>query len=222
MSSVYQNRRAFLLKLIEQHGSQARLAEKIGISAQQMGHIGGKNPVRNIGEDMARRIESACGLPLGIMDQGPGVDVSKVQKDSIEVPLLNVTVSAGAGVPVPWEEEVVHKILLSKHWVRQHTSASSFNTLAVVTARGDSMSPTFNDGDILLVDASISSIKLDAIYVLSRDGELFVKRIQRNVDGTVEIISDNPSYRPQRIEDPGKSGLLVLGRVLVAWSSKKL
>jgi SOS-response transcriptional repressor LexA len=222
MSSVYQNRRAFLLKLIEQHGSQSKLAEKVGISPQQMGHIGGKNPVRNIGEDLARRIESRCGLPLGIMDQGPGVDVSKVQEESIEVPLLNITVSAGAGVPIPWSEEVVHKILLSKQWVRQHTTASSFNTLAVVTAHGDSMAPTFSDGDVLLVDASVSSIRLDAVYVLSRDGELFIKRIQRNVDGSLMIISDNPAYQPQQIDDPAKAGLLVLGRVLVAWSPKKL
>jgi SOS-response transcriptional repressor LexA len=222
MSSVYQNRRAYLLKLIEQHGSQAALAAKLNMTTQQMNHVGGKNPLRNIGDNLARRIEAGCGLPLGIMDQGLGVDISTVQNDSIEVPLLNTTVSAGAGVPVPWNEEVVHKILLSKQWVRQQTSASSFNTLAVVTARGDSMTPTFSDGDVLLVDAAVSSIKLDAVYVLSRDGELFIKRIQRNVDGSLDIISDNPSYRPQRIDDPAKAGLMVLGRVLLAWSPKKL
>lgn len=222
MGSVYQNRYAYLRKLVEQYGSQSRLAKLMDMSAQQMSHIASDKPVRHIGDDLARRFESKLGLPIGIMDQGPGIDLSKIGEQTVEIPVLNTTVSAGAGSIQPWAEEVVHKMWLSKQWIRQRSGASSYASLAVVTARGDSMSPTFEDGDVLLVDASFSSFRTDAIYVISRDEELFVKRIQKNVDGSIEIISDNPAYSRQRIDDPVAARLLVLGKVLIAWQEKKI
>ena len=51
---------------------------------------------------------------------------------------------------------------------------------------------------------------------------LFIKRIQRNLDGTLDVISDNPQYKVQVLANPIKSGILVLGRVLLAMNMHKL
>lgn len=221
-TTVYQNRYSHLRDIIERNGGQTRVAEMLGISKQQMSHISKESQPKNIGDKLARRIEMSFGLPIGVMDQPVGIQSINMDEFSVEVPLLNITASMGAGAVVPWAEEVVHTMRISKTWVKQNTQATSFERLALVSGKGDSMHPTFGDGDILLVDTSITNLRLDAIYVLARGDELFIKRVQRNLDGTFLIKSDNPLYEPQRIEDPIKSGLLVLGRVLIAWNAKKL
>lgn len=222
LTTVYQNRYAHIRDIVSRHGGQTKVAEMLGVSKQQMSHIASETAPKNIGDRQARKIEMAFGLPIGIMDQPIGIQSVNMDEFSVEVPLLNITASMGAGAVIPWSEEVVHRMRLSKSWVRQNTQATSFDRLALVSGKGDSMHPTFGDGDILLVDTSITNIRLDAVYVLARGDELFIKRVQRNLDGTFMIKSDNPLYEAQKIDDPSKIGLLVLGRVLIAWSSKKL
>lgn len=219
--TVYQNRYARMRDIISRHGGQSKIAEMLGMSKQQVSHVASENPVRNIGDRLARKVEMTLGLPIGIMDQPLGVKAVDMDEFSVSVPLLNVTASMGAGALIPWSEEVVHSIRISKDYLRTNTRASSFENLAIVTAKGDSMAPSFKDGDIVLVDTSITQLKIDAIYVLARGDELFIKRVQRNIDGTFIIKSDNPAYEPQRVEDPIKAGLLVHGRVLLAWNAVK-
>lgn len=220
--TVYQNRYAHLRDLIERHGGQSAVAEKLGVSRQQLSHIGAENPVRNIGDRQARKIEMTFGLPIGHIDQPLGIVTVDMDEISVVVPLLNVTASMGAGAVIPWTEEAVYTMRISKQWLRHNTQATSFDRLAIITAHGDSMEPTFSDGSILLVDTAITNLKIDAIYVLSRENELFIKRVQRNLNGSFIIKSDNPQYEPQRIEDPFKAGLLVQGRVLLTLNVKKL
>ena len=51
-----------------------------------------------------------------------------------------------------------------------------------------------DDSDLLLVDLGEPRFRHDGIYVLRRDSELAVKRLQRRPDGSLNIISDNPAY----------------------------
>ena len=86
---------------------------------------------------------------------------------------------------------------LSHAWLRQHLNISNTNNLAVISADGDSMAPTFSSGDLLLIDRQVDQIKTDAIYALAMDDQLYVKRLARDIgDGSVNIISDNPPTAP--------------------------
>ncbi len=58
------------------------------------------------------------------------------------------------------------------------TSIAMPNNLRLLTGKGDSMSPTFNDKDILFVDVGVTAITIDAVYVFSLQGELYIKRFQ--------------------------------------------
>lgn len=66
--------------LAKKAGGPARFAEKTGMSDSQVSQIIGKNPTKNIGGNVARKIEDAFSLPKGWMDtpegQGGLVDVS--------------------------------------------------------------------------------------------------------------------------------------------------
>lgn len=143
--------------------------------------------------------------------------------DSIAVSVFDAEGSMGLGKAQPENDTVIGALQLSPTWVRQHLPAiSSPANLAVLTAYGDSMEPTFQDGDMLLVDRGVLEVKLDAVYVLAHNNQLFIKRIQRRMNGDVVIKSDNTLYDPHVIENGERESIQVLGRVVWAWNGRKL
>lgn len=143
-----------------------------------------------------------------------------IDRDTITVQVFDARASMGAGFPPPEHDTVVDALRLVR---AQLPALSSSNNLAVLSAYGDSMAPTFADGDVLLVDRGVQDIRLDAVYVLALNNELYVKRIQRRItDGAVIIKSDNPLYDPVVVENGERGQLRVLGRVVWAWNGRRL
>lgn len=82
---------------------------------------------------------------------------------------------------------------------------------------GESMEPLLYDGDRILVNtAPQERIKDGAVYAVNYDGELRVKRLQKRLDGTITLISDNPSYPPENVPpDVLHDGrFFIIGRVI--------
>lgn len=120
------------------------------------------------------------------------------------------------------EDMVMDMLRLSKTWLDQHLGTStSINTLAFIHAVGDSMFPTFNDSDILLVDTEKKPVKKDNIYVLNIQGRLFIKRVRQRIDGTFEISSDNPAIKT--VDSlTADADIEIKGRVIWIWSGRKV
>ena len=208
-------------QLAEQCGGQQRFADRMNMSRQQASHIIGRRPHKNIGHELARRIEQVFEMPVGWLDLDHKTP-ALVNEDTIEVPLLTVSASAGVpGMPAI-EDEVVRLMRISKRWIRLNVQASAFEYLALITANGDSMEPTFTDGSILLVDRGVTSVKVDGVYILATKEDVYCKRVQRNIDGSLTMRSDNAAYKSFEVSPLERHDLQVLGRVLVAWNPKKL
>lgn len=208
-------------KLAAQIGGQQRFAERLNMSRQQASHIIGSRPVKGIGHSMARRIEVALEMPIGWLDIDHSSPVA-LSADTVDVPMLNTESGAGAGVTLPPISNVVTRMQINKKWLRLNVQATAFENLSLLTAIGDSMEPTFADGSVLLVDRGVSSIKVDGVYVLFNDGDLFIKRVQRELQGGAVLKSDNPAYSDMAVNAEARAELTVLGRVLLAWNPKKL
>ena len=121
--------------------------------------------------------------------------------------------------------EVVTLVRVTEEGLRRRlvrTTFTSLSNLKLLSAYGDSMANTFDDGDVLLVDTGVTEIDRDGVYVYSRDGELRVKRLQREDDGSLTVISDNPRYRDRRITRDDRAVYRVHGRALLAWSARAL
>lgn len=141
----------------------------------------------------------------------------------VSVPILEIEGSGGPGRVVPTHEPIIGGLTLSQDWVRGHLpSVTGMSNLAVISVMGDSMTPTLADGDILLVDRGVTEVRLDAVYVLGRGDELFVKRLQRRLSGELVIRSDNPLFEPEIVTGAELEGIRVLGRVVWAWNGRKL
>ncbi|MDI1295446.1 MAG: S24 family peptidase [bacterium] len=111
----------------------------------------------------------------------------------VPVPCLSLGVSAGMGT---LDEDVDSAGTLSfdTDWLRRLT-AHPYD-VQIVRVAGDSMAPTLQDGDDIMVDPHDHSTRLrDGIYVLRMDGVLMVKRLvigpQRN---KFSVLSDNRHY----------------------------
>ncbi|MDO8940856.1 MAG: XRE family transcriptional regulator [Methylicorpusculum sp.] len=126
------------------------------------------------------------------------------------IPFYDVQASAGAGSLVDNEQQI-SQMAFRKDWLKQKGLQASH--CALIKAKGDSMEPTIHDGDLLLVDTSIDSIKDDAIYIVQADHHLIVKRLQQSLDGSLTIISDNQRYEKQTIGPEQAKTVKIAGRV---------
>lgn len=158
----------------------------------------------------------------GALQGGKSPTTLNSMRDVLAIPLLNQGGSMGAGAYLEEHVDVVRQIAVSVQQLRREVSFTSPINLRFITGYGDSMQPTFFDGDTLLVDVGITEIKIDAVYVLELNGELYIKRLQRRPDGNLLMISDNKAYEPYVIQGPEIDRFEIRGRVLLAWNRRKL
>jgi phage repressor protein C with HTH and peptisase S24 domain len=136
------------------------------------------------------------------------------------VPVMRVAVraSAGPGAIVPAEMSKPY-FAFDKRWLKALTGTSA-GKLSIIRVEGDSMSPTLNAGDDILVDPSDCAERVrDGIYVLRVDDALVVKRIALHPVGRrVTVQSDNPAYPDW--PDCDMEDIICIGRVV--WAGRKI
>lgn len=144
------------------------------------------------------------------------------ETDLVRIPLLANCGSMGTGNDVLDADYVVGDLALSSHWINQHIRPSSIRELKFIHAHGESMAPTFSDGDVLLVDVgSRDPASHEGVYVLEVQDKLYIKRVRMRMDGAIEVSSDNINIKTVDVLN-GDHQLRVLGRVVWAWNGKKL
>lgn len=136
----------------------------------------------------------------------------------ILVPHYEVQASAGNGSLVH-SEQIVDYLAFKADWVR-NTLGVTQKDLALISVKGDSMEPVLSNEDLILIDMRKSRVEDNAIYVLQLDGTLLVKRIQRKLDGSLHVMSDNPRYEAEIVSAERAPELHVLGRVV--WSGRRM
>jgi phage repressor protein C with HTH and peptisase S24 domain len=139
-------------------------------------------------------------------------------EEYIKIPRYEVAASAGGGAVVH-SEQVVDYLSFRAEWVR-NTLGVSVRDLALISVIGDSMEPTLSDGDVVLLDMTTKSVLDGSIYALQLNGGLLVKRIQRKLDGSVVVKSDNPRYDQEEVSEDKADRLKIIGRVV--WVGRRL
>ncbi len=85
---------------------------------------------------------------------------------------------------------------------------------ASVRVAGDSMQPSLLHGDEIIIDRQVCRVDVSGIYVIALRGDLLVKRIQRKLDGSLVVKSDNPAYEPEVIDASSAEEFRVVGRLV--------
>lgn len=136
------------------------------------------------------------------------------------VPQFDVSGSMGEGTFVPDHIDTVRQIGVSIDQLRRQCSFTSPQNLSFITGYGNSMEPTFRDGDVLLIDTGVNVVDVDGVYVLHLNGKLYIKTLQRWPDGTIQMISDSRPQTPYTIKESDQA--TINGRVVLAWNARRL
>jgi Peptidase S24-like len=132
------------------------------------------------------------------------------------IPKLAVGASAGPGA-MNDGEALAGKIGFDEKWLRKLGVEPA--QLSLIRVSGDSMAPTLNDGDDIMVDRAAANTALrDGIHVIRMDDVLMVKRLVPGPAGRLSVLSDNPAY-PGWPDVDGET-VTVIGRVI--WAGRRL
>lgn len=164
------------------------------------------------------KIADATGVSLQWLATGNDEKIYEGVKTIInsDVTMINgyssINVSAGfgsfnEGVTKPDSEEPYADSLLAQLNVNP-------SKCAVFWANGNSMLPTIDSGDQLLVDLSKKEIKGNHIYLVQNEDCVWVKRVKMKWN-SLELISDNKEeYEPIIISKDEAEHLQIIGQVV--------
>ena len=165
----------------------------------------GKIPFSNILNFCAKKKISINWL---LYDQNPDSLINTTDKYWIRY-YPSVSVSAGGGAYE--NEENFESLQLPAYFIDMLGGKENLKNIDAINVVGDSMEPTLNTDNIIFIDKTKNDISRDGIYAFTTFHGLFVKRIQKRVDGKLDIISDNKDYLSQILD---KNELQILGKVI--------
>lgn len=143
-----------------------------------------------------------------LYNQNPGSLVDSTDKYWVKY-YPSVSVSAGGGA---YESEDNYESLdVPPYFIDMLGGQDNLKNIDAINVVGDSMEPTLNNDNIIFVDKTKNDASRDGIYAFTTIHGLFVKRIQKRVDGNLDIISDNKDYPSQVLSG---NDIKVVGKVI--------
>lgn len=205
---------ARLKSAVADYGAASRVAEQAGISRQSLNAIFGGDSTPKVGT--LRAICAVIGVAVdellggeALAGDGSGAGTSSID-GAILIPEIDLAYGLGATFVEGYEVAEVARYFPAD-WVRSYTSSPA-SQLRFAPGKGNSMSPTIDDGDIMLIDlAQNRPAFADLIWVCAVGEMGMVKRLATRADGAIIIKSDNPSVR----DDVAVDGEIhIIGRVV--------
>jgi len=181
--------------------NQSMLANGLGITRQTV-----SNRIKNDSQvtvSELKKIEEFFGINLFNEDNSNGENLIHIDY------YQDVFASCGTGSIVFSEDKI--RIPLSSLLINGFSKQKKYS---MINATGNSMSPTIDSGDKLIVEHwSGTQIQDNRIYVFCFNNEFFVKRLSKNLDEII-IKSDNPEYRIRTISGSTVNDLTLVGKIV--------
>ncbi|MDO5622567.1 MAG: S24 family peptidase [Paracoccus sp. (in: a-proteobacteria)] len=196
----------------------------LGLTQAQLGERAFGRPDTSIIQNMRRGSEPTYSKLLALCDAlglefyiGPPRDLAppvSVEIDGEEydaVRRYDAQFSAGGGA-LNAEELEAGAVAFRRDWLTRE--GISARESMVVSVQGDSMAPTLDDGDLVLIDKRRRSPRGRRIYALvGPDGDARVKRIEVLAD-TMILHSDNDAYPTELVPTADADRYTILGEVV--------
>jgi phage repressor protein C with HTH and peptisase S24 domain len=209
--------RILLERLCAERGEDfAGLSRMLGRNPAYIQQFVRRGVPRRLKEEERRKLARYFAIPEAMLGGPPEEPAAPGALVSIK--RHPVSVSAGPGA-IATEGLGKPYFGFDERWLKALTPTPPAK-LSIVRVEGDSMSPTLNAGDDILVDLGDAVERLrDGIYVLRADDALVVKRLALSPMGRrVTVQSDNPAYPDW--PDCNLDEINCIGRVI--WSGRKV
>jgi len=165
-----------------------------------------KIPYEELLEFCARRSIAINWLLFG---QSPESLIESTNKFYMVRYFSDVSASAGGGGDGDIEDSI--ELMLEGKFVASLGGERELRNIEALSVSGDSMEPTFSYGDMIFINRNKVDIGRGGIFTINTEGGLFIKRLQKRIDGKIDVISDNKIYDKQTLN---AHELTVVGRVV--------
>lgn len=167
----------------------------------------------NVGAAVVVRADGSDPRPLVLQVQF----LAGYKREYQVIPKYRANASAGSPgsgqvAPEDRQADMAGVLALEVEYMRRALGHAGAGFITVQVS-GDSMEPTLADGDLIIVDTARTNVDASGIYVVELQGDLLVKRVQRRMDGSLVLISDNAAYEPETVQAGAADTLKVLGRM---------
>lgn len=147
-----------------------------------------------------------------------GVDLTgdkKKKEECVTLEHVHLNPSCGLGTSVYCEADIT-PVRLGTEMIKDILNVSKPENLKIFKACGDSMSPTIEDGDILLVDIGRNDFNNGGVFLLTINNDWFIKRLRLKMTGELEIISENSAKygSPEILRPNDEVEVIIKGRVI--------
>lgn len=192
--------------------TQGELAEKLGISQNALSQY--ENGQRKLPDETKQALADLLHINIdwlvtgrGSMETSPESAQAETGEEIVYLDILDVKASAGYGIE-NYEPGVKGRMPFVASALKPHDHKS----VKIFEVSGDSMEPTLMNGDLVMFAQGDTSG--NGIFLLNRNGELFVKRL-RQYPGVhrITVISDNPRYPTEEV-DMTKENVCIIGKVI--------
>lgn len=148
-------------------------------------------------------------LPREKVDESTRRPSPAIEDDMVEI--AEIDLNFGLGGAFMDEHPVPNMRAFSRSWLRQFTDAGP-EDLYWAKGKGDSMSPTIEDGEPVLIDRRQQTPRMTDLIWAFAWGEIgAIKRLRPMPDGGLKILSDNTRVPPETAYD---GEVHIFGRVV--------
>lgn len=209
MNSVEEDIR-LIQGLVEWSGTNVnQITKRAGMANTTINRFANGSAQGRLHRDTIAKLQAAYpDYPGFAGEETPGLRASSA--DDVEIHQWDVAYGMGGGsfldLPVTGETHT-----FSRSWLRQFTSAPP-EKVFLADGTGDSMMPTILDADMVMIDTTQREVRMaDRIWAAAYGQTGIIKRLRPAPDGSVKILSDNPSV-PSDVAYDGE--LFIVGRVV--------
>ncbi len=184
------------------------VADLLGISQMNFATMKKRNkiPFRELLDFCAKR---SIAINWLLYNQAPESLIEATNKFFMIRYFSDVNASAGGGGHT--DNENYESLMLSENFVITLGGERELKNIEAINVSGDSMEPTFSYHDIVFLNRSKQDISRGGIFTINTEHGLFIKRIQKRIDGKIDIISDNKEYPIQTVYP---EEIEVIGRIV--------
>jgi DNA-binding Xre family transcriptional regulator len=126
----------------------------------------------------------------------------------------NINASAGGGADS--SDEDIETIKIPHAFAMMLGGEKELKNIEAINVSGDSMEPTFSYNDIVFINRAKTDLQRGGVFTIRTEAGLFIKRVQKRIDGKIDVISDNQVYSTQTL-NPDE--IEVIGRVVSRFGS---
>lgn len=196
--------------------TQLELAKKSGLSQATVSDI---ERGRNQSTVEAPALAKALGISLDYLltgkEQQEQISIIATEEDFAFIPFYDAHGSCGDGYNNGDHVVIKSELAFKRTWLKAENLQEK--DLAIITAKGDSMSPTISDGAILLINSNYKRLESGRVYAIVVNDEVRIKRLFIGISGDCRIASDNPNktlYPDETIGADALANLHIVGRVV--------